>query len=67
VTVSDPSANPLTMSVPAAARLLGISRGGAYELARRGQLPGAIKLGGRTVVSRQVLERTINGDPKETS
>lgn len=52
----------LTVSVPDAAKMIGISRGYAFELARRGELPGAIKLGGRIVVSRRVLERTLNGD-----
>jgi excisionase family DNA binding protein len=52
----------LTVPVPEAARMLGISRGGAYALARRGELPGAIKLGGRYVVSRRVLERAIDGE-----
>ena len=51
----------LTVNVPTAARMLGISRGYAFELARRGDLPGAIKLGGRIVVSRLKLERAING------
>jgi excisionase family DNA binding protein len=51
----------LTVPVPEAAKMLGISRGAGYELARRGELPGVIKLGGRYVVSRVVLERTING------
>ncbi len=53
---------PLTMTVGEAARVLGISRGGAYELAKRNELPGAIKLGGRIVVSRRQLERTLNGE-----
>jgi excisionase family DNA binding protein len=52
-----------TVTVPEAARLLGISRGGAYALARRGELPGVIKLGaGRYVVSRRVLERLLDGE-----
>ena len=38
----------LTMTVEEAAAILGISRGGAYELARRNELPGAIRLGGRS-------------------
>ena len=47
----------LTVSVEDAARLLGISRGLAYDLARRGELPGACRLGSkRFVVSRQALE-----------
>lgn len=53
---------PLTVNVPTAAKMLGISRGYAFELAKRGELPGAIKVGGRIVVSRQTLERTINGE-----
>jgi excisionase family DNA binding protein len=60
-------AQPLTVTVEAAARMLGISRGGAYELARRGELPGALRLGGRIVVSRQVLERAVNGEPEVKS
>lgn len=55
----------LTVSVPQAARMLGIGRSLAFDLARRGQLPGALKLGGRTVVSRRILERTLNGEPDE--
>jgi len=51
-----------TISVEQAARQLGIGRTLAYELARTGALPGVIRLGGRTVVSRSVLERTINGE-----
>jgi excisionase family DNA binding protein len=51
----------LTYSVPEVAKLLGISRGGAYELARRGKLPGAIRLGGRIVVSRRRFERALDG------
>jgi predicted DNA-binding transcriptional regulator AlpA len=51
-----------TVNVPTAARMLGISRGHAFELARRGELPGAIRLGNRIVVSRSVLERTIDGE-----
>jgi excisionase family DNA binding protein len=54
--------NRRTYTVPEAARLLGISRGQGYALARREELPGAIKLGGRTVVSRAVLDRVIDGE-----
>jgi excisionase family DNA binding protein len=45
---------PLTISVEDAARLLGISRGLAYEAARRGELP-VIRLGRRLLVPRQRL------------
>lgn len=65
MTTADPGTPTLTVNVPTAARMLGISRGHAFELARRGELPGAIRLGGRTVVSRSVLERTI-AEPQAT-
>jgi excisionase family DNA binding protein len=45
---------PLTLSVEDAARLLGISRGLAYEAARRGELP-VIRLGRRLLVPRARL------------
>ena len=54
-----------TITVEQAAALLGIGRGLAYELAKRGELPGVLKLGGRYVVSRQRLELTLAG-PAET-
>ena len=62
-------AEKLTVSVEEAARLLGIGRGTAYELARQGKLPGALRLGRRIVVSRQALERFLEahedgGTPK---
>ena len=54
-----------TMTVEAAAARYGIGRSLAYELARRGELPGVIKLGSRYVVSRRTLERTINGNTSD--
>jgi len=48
----------LAMSVPEAAKLLGISRLKAYEYCRRGELP-SIRLGGRVLVPRQALERLL--------
>jgi excisionase family DNA binding protein len=48
------------------ARLLGISRSGAYKLAREGDLP-AIRIGpGRVVVPREALERLLAGDGRDT-
>jgi excisionase family DNA binding protein len=52
----------LTMTVEAAAELAGISRSLAYQLARRGDLPGALRLGRRFVVSRRVFASFLNGD-----
>jgi excisionase family DNA binding protein len=51
-----------TYTIDEAARLLGISRGLAYKLAREGQLPGAISLGRRFVVARAALERLLAGE-----
>ena len=44
----DPVTTP-TVSVPTAAKVLGISRGSGYEAARTGELP-TIRLGRRLVV-----------------
>jgi len=48
----------LTITVTEAARLLGISRGLAYELARSGRL-GAIRFGKRLVIPRAAIERLL--------
>lgn len=53
-----------TVTVAEAAKLLGIGRSLAYELARRGELPGALRLGGRIVVSRAALERFLAVDAR---
>ena len=45
-----------TVTVNEAAKLLGISRATAYQLANEGKLPGARRLGRRIVVSRKALE-----------
>ncbi len=49
---------PLTLSVPEAGALLGISRALAYELARTGDLP-TLRLGRRIVVPRAALAALI--------
>ena len=47
----------LTMTIPEAAKALGISRGLAYDLARRDELPvPVIKLGRRMVLSHRAVE-----------
>ena len=48
----------LTVTVEEAARLLGVSRGLAYELVARGQLP-ALRLGRRRVVPRIAIDALI--------
>jgi len=55
----------LTFTVKETARLLGISRGLAYELARTGQIP-VIRFGHRLLVSRVALERMLS-QPGNTS
>ncbi len=47
-----------TVTVPEAAKILGISRGSAYEAAKTGELP-VIRIGKRLLVSRTVLERML--------
>ena len=48
----------LTLTVEQAAVVLGISRGLAYELAARGELP-CLRLGRRLVVPRHALEALL--------
>ena len=52
---------PATITITEAAKLLGISRQTGYDLANEGKLPGAIRLGWRWVVSRQVIEAVLAG------
>lgn len=63
------SSESLTMTIPSVAKALGISRGLAYALAKRDELPvNVIRLGEkRMVVSRRAIERLLsgNGDPRD--
>jgi excisionase family DNA binding protein len=54
-------ADPYVVSVPEAAALLGISKDLAYDLARRGELPGAFQLGRRWRVSLIKLRSAVHG------
>ena len=49
-----------TCRVEDAARVYGISRDLAYQLARAGTLPGVIRLGHRYVVSTEALRKTLS-------
>jgi len=51
-----------TVSVEEAGRLLGISRGTAYEAAKSGSIP-VIRIGKRLLVPRAALERLLNCEP----
>jgi len=55
-----PDPKPLTLTIPQAAELLGISVSKAYEAARVGDLP-TVKIGARVLVSRRRLEELIDG------
>ena len=55
----------LTYTIEEAAKLLGVSRGSAYEAARRGELP-TLRLGRRLVVPRARLEELLGGDVERT-
>ncbi len=48
-----------TYTVEEAAKVLGISRSLAYDEARRGTLPGLIKIGSRLLVSKEAIDRLL--------
>lgn len=50
---------PLTITVERAGQLLGISRGLAYDLVRRGEIP-AIRLGRRVVVPANAIDELLH-------
>lgn len=55
----------LTLSIPEACTILGISRNLGYELARRGELPSLIRLGQKRVVcSKLAIEKLLQGNGK---
>ena len=54
-----------TVKVEEAAKILGIGRQTAYELAGRGELPGALRLGRRIVVSKRALEEFLKANGPE--
>ena len=56
----------LTLSVEEAASVLGIGRGLAYEMARRGALP-TIRFGRRLLVPRARLEAMLEADGGQRS
>ena len=48
----------LTLTVSETARLLGISRGLAYEMVRTGELP-SVRFGKRVLIPRRALEKLL--------
>jgi excisionase family DNA binding protein len=55
--------NRLTITVEEAGRLLGISRGLAYQMAREGRIP-TIRFGKRLVVPKWAIEHLLQ-EPRE--
>lgn len=55
------SQEPMTLSVPAAAALIGVGRTLAYEAARNGQIP-VVRIGNRLVVPKRRLLKMLEGD-----
>ncbi len=49
----------LTLTIEEAAKLLGIGRGLAYEMARTGQIP-TVRFGRRMLVPKIALDRILN-------
>lgn len=56
--MTDPFSKP-TMSINVAAELLGMSRNGAYDAAKRGEIP-TIRIGGRVMVITAKLREMID-------
>jgi hypothetical protein len=59
------SSDRATETIEETAHRYGIGRGLAYELARRGQLPGVIRLGKRLLVARAVTDRVLSQGASE--
>ena len=55
----DRDESPMTLSVPGAAKRLGISRAFAYELVSRAELP-SLRGGRRVVILRNSLQRLVD-------
>ena len=52
-----------TLRIVEVARILGVCRATAYELARRGRIPGVLRLGRRLVVSKKALDDFLADGP----
>lgn len=58
------SPEKVTLRVTEVARMLGISRGSAYEAIQRGEIPH-IRIGRRVLVSKKALDRFLDGVTKQ--
>lgn len=52
---------PLVLTLEQVAEVLGVSRTSAYEAHRRGQVPGAFRIGRRLRFSREAIRRAVEG------
>lgn len=52
------------ITIPEAARLLGVGRTKAFQMAKSGELPGVIRLGRSVRVSKPVLLRWLGAEPE---
>lgn len=59
---SDKSAEPDLISVPQAAKRVGLHSDTLYRLCRQGEFPPAVAIGGRWRVSVPRLERYLHGE-----
>ncbi len=57
---------PLTLTIEEAGKLLGVSRGLAYQAAREGQIP-TIRLGRRLLVPRARLLELVGASPEASA
>ena len=60
------TAERATVTVPEAGIILGLSRNGAYDAAKRGEIP-TVRIGRKLLVPRQRLERFLNGEGSEAA
>lgn len=56
----------LSVSVPEAAQLLGLSRSSTYAAVQRGEIP-SVRVGGRVLIPLQRLTALINGEAPAVS
>ena len=49
----------ITLTIAEVSSALGVSERTIYEMARTGRLPGALRLGGRWLVRRDLLEKAL--------
>ena len=63
--MSDQNVEPITLTIPEAAKLLRISRGTAYEAAKTGTLP-TIRFGRTIRVPWHALQRLLDGEDDDS-